>query len=456
MAKSITAKDAWTSNAIEKLTNITASDEITESRTDMIHKLNMLDESLNVYNVRLDNVLNLGDKLVERIINVRKKRVNTNTTVNTFAKAEDLILETRRRVFYDDNLKKWNGKGDTILRNITCNYEGKIFFTSSIEQSSRMLFNNIEIADSLAEKLRDLNFKELHVCPSLIGSQTESVFEDDFVDEDLALAVNEEHFIDNFADQFNDFGIDDIEPQVHQEIKFEELEPTPFTYHKAWAGPSYWKLSSIRRRTKTRKENKKRKFDFFEFYDKSAIFSDRRNTLFKEEEILERRKMSKMLKKDFGIRVEDLYTYCLITTMDCFIEKKERIDEENNFSVNNTINDLSLPRNNTDHEININDSSIKGSKANESTNENIQIPEILGLKHPKAQRRINMRDLQEKIHFIINKARKNEKIDKGIPFKQIFEELKNEITWQYMVVAILEMANSGLKIAHVNSENVVY
>lgn len=457
----ISAKDAWSSNLFDRLDKLNQNKTKTQNRSDMIHKINILDETLNVYGVRLENVINLADKLVERIINVRKKRNKQNITVNTIAKAEDLLLETRPRIFYDDTLKRWNGKGDTILRNITINYEGKILFEREKDSYERLLFNNIELSQEIIDKFKGINFKGLHICPSLVESQTESVFEDDFFDDNLEMNLNEDHFIDNFADQFNDFGLEDQQMEnknVKQEIKFENLEPTPFTYHKAWAGPSHWKFSSIKKRLKNKKKNKKKRFDFFEFFNKNEILNDKRSTLFKEEEILERRKKSKNLKKDFGFRVEDLYTYCLITNMDCFIEKKEKIsdsniiDHENPNSLLNNQADMSFNKNDMDLCINHN---ILNNKNADISSGYIDLPEIFSLRHPKSQRRMNMKDLQSKINEIIENCRKSN-LGSGISFKTIFDSLNKEITWQYMVVAILEMANSGLRISEENCENVVY
>lgn len=446
MSKILTQKDAWNSKAIEELETLKETQNEMENRSDMIHKINMIDESLCVYDRRLESVLNLGEKLVDRIINVKKRKVNSNISVNTLAKKADLTIESKEKIFYDEELKKWNGKGDTILRNVFINFEGKIEINSA-QNGQKLLFNNIDMAETVVEKLKNLEFDNLHICPSLREAQVEEDVFIDEIDDDMVI-VNEDHFIDNFNDQFNDLAIEEVEPIL--EIQhFTELEPTPFTYHKAWAGPEQWKLSTVRKKTKIKNEKRKKKVAFFELHNKQSILSDRRSTLFREEDIFERRKLSRNLKKDYSLRVEDLYTSCKVTTMNCFIEKKEKIEEREQTIVDNTINEMNDMSINKDNEIN-------QKRVPDNCKDNHNMSMIVPLKHPKLQKRVDIKELHEKINEIIKQFKMNEKPEeKCITFKKIYNKLDCEVTWQYMVVAILELANTGLKIDQINGENVI-
>lgn len=445
-------KDAWSSNAID----IIPSKEAT-SRQEMIQKHTLLDDCLSVYNQRLENVISLGDKLLGQIMNTKKKK---KRICNTLTDDENLQIERRERCFYDFKLRKWCGYGDTLLRNVSF-FQGKMIIDEEIKNKNNSEFLKcVELNESLFNKFSKLNFDNLDTCPSLKESQVGEKYSEEFGDFDNNFVVlpNNENcdFVDNIEDDFiEDQEINNIEQDI--EPKQVLMNTNPFSY-TAWAGPSAWKISK-KNKKRQKSENKRVKFDFFESYNKLSIISDRKSTLFKEQEIIERRKNNLDIERDFYIKVEDIYAFNLITSVDCFVEKKVPIHVENE-----NITDLQDQKDaeSVKEQTFIKDvSSIIDNSINNIDNSNNLI-EAPVLKVPVYQKKITMKELQEKIKESRNLMQKDEKFSS---FKSIFTNLKSvnknnemfeNVSWQYFVVAMLELASRGLKIGCESGENVVY
>lgn len=420
----LTSKQAWQSSAIDTLhiKSLTTREQIISSTTN-------IENSLRIYSLRIDNVVELTNKLLDRIVRriaTRRGRAaeGRERAFCGLAEHESLVLgggawsgsgawrgELRR-------MRRCNGKGDIILRSVRMKRNGEILIfdcpecrndncdgcdgikdvdgikgikdgndvgddikdidgikdgsyasnanpannasnanpINNAKDSNERNYALMHCSKELSLYFSQINFKALHVCPTLKGIEQEEGLED-------GLENGNDFEVDNFIEIDNDFYEGIIEQSYgtesvagrrhsvmtdrdandvrdvrdvqcgHVDVNVDDghvnvndghvddghvdermLSPTPFAYHKAWAGPTHWKILTASTRHPTHHDRRKRqRRSWLDMHDKGKVTYC--SGLLREDEIVKRRTNDKCMAEDYGIRVEDIYGMGMIGGM---------------------------------------------------------------------------------------------------------------------------------------------
>lgn len=461
----LTSKQAWQSNAIDTLSSL----DPPSTRDDIINIGHSIDASLRIYSMRIDNVVDMTSKLLERMVQVRKRRKNT---ANTLVDKESVRVEKRVALWDKEmrEVRRCNVRNDCLLRTVGMDRTGCMMVLGEVPvDAHRVNYGAFLCSRELQGYLQQIRFADLFVCPTLKGvkasENAEEIEFDNFLDIDEHMLENEVPMNEGSVDHevVNDAMDEDVGVDARECIFTDKFDATPFSYHKAWAGPQNWRILSGRKACTARKRTKK---DFLEQFDRKAL-GDRRSSLLREEDVLKRRADDKCIVKDYGVVKEDLYALNMLKEWfriedPAYATDTVRTDPVYAHDTTNTsishVNARTVENTSMHHAL---DNSIINSfidhSAREINTEHVPIPiedELqmngplntasthLLKKYARMPKKVDIKRLEQHISTVVRKS-------KQLGIKEMFNAVKEyygekemaDVSWQVMFVGVLELAN---------------
>lgn len=427
----MSSKQAWQSSIIDTLTPLTPL----TTRDDTIAIALNIDTSLKVYSQRITSVLEMTNRLLDRLTRTRHQRTRNTCTLVSADTLTMSVNEKMAMLFSCD---------DSVLRQTTVNSLGQFVIggdhagTGHGSDTASSAINNTLISIS------SIDFSALYLCPTLKGVECENV-----TNYGIDYDINYDECID--VDDCNDNDVvmhDDGSDSIDAIADGNVLTVTPFTYttNKAWAGPDHWPLSRH-----ARHRHKRTRTAFTEQYDRSVL-SDRKNTLLKEEDVISRRNDDKSMVNDHRITLEDVYRY---NKMDRTIDhghlsatgsvdrhnKMDRtidhahlsaISNVNNTNVENAVNDSNKEI--SIHDINVSNVDVKEDCRDSNRNETRAGNVSTGSAAYK--KRISAGAVITAINDIVTGS-------EGMSIRDVYNTVRKQydVSWQMVFVSVLEMVN---------------